>query len=291
MLPVAPGGTGQPPSSPMLDSNESQPACSAGQHVGQALAARVVEVRGQLDVVAERRARRSEVLADLQRVGHPGRVAEGDLLRARVGQPRRDLEHALARDDALVGAAEARRDHGLDAQAGVAGAGDDALEAVQRRRDRAVDVAEVVRLGGRQEDADLLEVVAQLERVVQAARVRHEHAARDARAGRRSPPAPRARRTSCGMTSRAHEARDLDPPQRRCARAGRPARPCPRSRRSRARSAGRRAGRPRGCCTAIGSLYAPSPRAITICWISSVPSPIVRIFASRYMRHTGYSSM
>ncbi len=26
---------------------------------------------------------------------------------------------------------------------------------------------------------------------------------------------------------------------------------------------------------------APSARAITICWISSVPSPIVRIFASR----------
>ena len=27
--------------------------------------------------------------------------------------------------------------------------------------------------------------------------------------------------------------------------------------------------------------HAPSARAITICWISSVPSPIVRIFASR----------
>ena len=29
MLPVAPGGTGQPPSSPTLDSNDAQPACSA----------------------------------------------------------------------------------------------------------------------------------------------------------------------------------------------------------------------------------------------------------------------
>ena len=35
----------------------------------------------------------------------------------------------------------------------------------------------------------------------------------------------------------------------------------------------------------------PSARAMTICCTSSVPSPMVRIFASRYMRHTGYSSM
>ena len=37
--------------------------------------------------------------------------------------------------------------------------------------------------------------------------------------------------------------------------------------------------------------YAPSARAMTICCTSSVPSPMVRIFASRYMRQTGYSSM
>ena len=36
---------------------------------------------------------------------------------------------------------------------------------------------------------------------------------------------------------------------------------------------------------------APSARAMTICCTSSVPSPMVRIFASRYMRQTGYSSM
>ena len=30
-----------------------------------------------------------------------------------------------------------------------------------------------------------------------------------------------------------------------------------------------------------GGAYAPSARAITICWTSSVPSPMVRIFASR----------
>ena len=37
--------------------------------------------------------------------------------------------------------------------------------------------------------------------------------------------------------------------------------------------------------------HAPSARAMTICWTSSVPSPMVRIFASRYIRQTGYSSM
>ncbi len=37
--------------------------------------------------------------------------------------------------------------------------------------------------------------------------------------------------------------------------------------------------------------YAPRARAMTICCTSSVPSPMVRIFASRYMRQTGYSSM
>ena len=36
---------------------------------------------------------------------------------------------------------------------------------------------------------------------------------------------------------------------------------------------------------------APRARAMTICCTSSVPSPMVRIFASRYMRQTGYSSM
>ena len=53
-----------------------------GQHVGEALAAGVVEVGGQLDP-AEPLARGGEELADLARVGHPGRVAEADLLRSR----------------------------------------------------------------------------------------------------------------------------------------------------------------------------------------------------------------
>ena len=95
MLPVAPAGTGQPPSSPNEDSKLSQPGLERGEHVRQALPARVVEVRRQLDAVAEPLARRREERAHLPRVGHPGGVAEADLLRARGDQPLGDLEHAL----------------------------------------------------------------------------------------------------------------------------------------------------------------------------------------------------
>ena len=58
MLPVAPGGTGQPPSSPKLDSKLSHPGLERREHVREPLPARVVEVRGQLHPVAERFARR-----------------------------------------------------------------------------------------------------------------------------------------------------------------------------------------------------------------------------------------
>src|SRR3954464_6429780 len=65
-----------------------------GEDVGESLAAGVVEVRGELDVAAERLARRREELADLARVGHPGRVAEADLLRAGGDQAPGDVEDA-----------------------------------------------------------------------------------------------------------------------------------------------------------------------------------------------------
>ena len=61
------------------------PDLQCGEHVGQALAAGVVEVSGQLDVGQAGAGRREEV-ADLERVGHPGRVAEADLHRAGVRQ-------------------------------------------------------------------------------------------------------------------------------------------------------------------------------------------------------------
>ena len=49
MLPVEPGGTGQPPSSPKLDSKLVDALVERGERVGEALAAGVVEVGGQLD--------------------------------------------------------------------------------------------------------------------------------------------------------------------------------------------------------------------------------------------------
>ena len=81
MLPVEPGGTGQPPSSPNARLERVDPLLERGEHVGEALAAGVVEVGGELDP-GEPLARGGEELADLARVRHPGRVAEGDLLAA-----------------------------------------------------------------------------------------------------------------------------------------------------------------------------------------------------------------
>ena len=98
MLPVAPGGTGQPPSSPTLDSNDAQPACSAASTFARPCAARVVEVRGELDVVAERRARGLEVGAR-PGAGWPCRSCRRTRspARRRATSVARDLEHALAR--------------------------------------------------------------------------------------------------------------------------------------------------------------------------------------------------
>ena len=60
-----------------------------GEHVREALPARVVEVRGELRRRRRApRARPRSARATCTRVGHPGRVAEGDLLRAGVGEPR-----------------------------------------------------------------------------------------------------------------------------------------------------------------------------------------------------------
>ena len=220
MLPVAPGGTGQPPSSPKLDSNEAQPACSAASTFARPWP-RVLwkcAVSWTSSPSAARGA--CEVLGDLDRVRHAGRVAEGDLRAPASAQPARRCRARAALDGALVGAAEARRDDRLDAQPGLARPRDDPVEAGERRVDRAVDVAPVVRLAGRQEDADLLEAVAQLERAVEAALVGDQHAARDARrdVDRRQ---HLARVGELRDDVGAHEARHLDAPQAACARAGR----------------------------------------------------------------------
>src|SRR5439155_1214627 len=106
------------------------------------------------------RAGDGEELARLARVGHAGRVAEADLLRAGRDEPAGDREDALARHVALVRAAEAHADHALAAEAGLAGARQDAFEPGQRLLDRAVDVLAVVRLARREEDVDLVEALA-----------------------------------------------------------------------------------------------------------------------------------
>ena len=75
---------------------------------------------------------------------------------------------------ALVRAAERSRDHAFAAQPRLARAAEDAVQPAQRLLDRAVDVLAVVRLAGAQEDVDLVEAFAQLERGVQPALVRDE---------------------------------------------------------------------------------------------------------------------
>src|SRR5687768_13872366 len=99
--------------------------------VREALAACVVEVGRQLGA-AEALASGGEELPHLAWVRHAGRVAEGDLLAAGRGEALADLEDALGRHLALVGAAEGDRDHALAAQAVLARRRDRALEAVER---------------------------------------------------------------------------------------------------------------------------------------------------------------
>ena len=102
-LPVAPGGTGQPPSSPKLDSNESMPGLERRVHVGQPLAARVVEVRGQLDVRQLARARASKNSRTWTGLAIPV-VSPNPISSAPAAASRsRDLEHPLGLDPALVG--------------------------------------------------------------------------------------------------------------------------------------------------------------------------------------------
>src|SRR5215218_920107 len=117
---------------------------------------------------------RDEVLArDV--AGRPlGHRAAAELGAAGSGQPLGDRQHALGIDLALVGTAERDRDDRLAAQALAERAGDDLLEPGQRLLYRAVDVRAAVALRRGQEEVDLAERLAQLERVVEAALVRDQ---------------------------------------------------------------------------------------------------------------------
>src|SRR5919204_657180 len=101
-----------------------------------------------------------EEAPDLRGFGHPRRIAEGDLLAARLDQPLADPKHPLFGHLALVGAAESHRDDTLAAESLPACTSDHPLEALQRLGDRAIHVRAVVGLGRRQEQVHLLEAVA-----------------------------------------------------------------------------------------------------------------------------------
>ena len=155
------------------------PLLQGGEDVGEALAAGVVEVGGQLDP-GQPLAGRGEELAHLARVRHPRRVAEADLGAPGGAEPLGDLEDALGRHLALVRAAEGGRDHALAAQARLPGSGERPLEAHQRLLDRAVDVLAVVGLRGGEEDADLIEAVAHRQGALEAALVGNQDREGDA---------------------------------------------------------------------------------------------------------------
>ena len=110
MLPVAPAGTGTPPQLAKARLEAAHAHLQGGKHVGEALTARVVKVSGELGpggaAGAERLEGAAEELSHLDRIGDPGRVPEADLLRARIVQPARDVEHPLDGHAALVWAAE-----------------------------------------------------------------------------------------------------------------------------------------------------------------------------------------
>ena len=89
---MEPAGTGQPPSSPKLDSKLVQPARERGVCVGQSLPAGVVEVRGDLDP-GQPLDGGGEELLDIGGVGHTGGVAETDLGGAGGSELLGEVEH------------------------------------------------------------------------------------------------------------------------------------------------------------------------------------------------------
>ena len=157
MLPVAPGRHRAAAELAERRLEALDPGLERRQHVREPLPAGVVEVGGQLDA-GSASTRGREELADLDRVGHPGRVAEADLRRPGLDEPRGDHEHPLGGHVPLVGAAERGRDHALAAQPlRPARARTCAPRPGERLLDRAPDVLLVVGLRRRQEAVDLLE--------------------------------------------------------------------------------------------------------------------------------------
>ena len=180
-----------------------------------------MEVRGQLGP-GQLGERAGEERLDLHGIGHAGRVAEADLVRPRGGEPAGDLDHPAGVDDALVRAAERRRDHRRAAQAVLADRRNHPLERLERLVDAAVDVLAVVRLRRAEEDRDLVEAVAVLEGGRQASLVGHEDGQLDA-VGDVDAVQHVDRIVELRDDVGTHEARDLDPAQPRpCERVDEP---------------------------------------------------------------------
>ena len=227
MLPVAPGGTGQPPSSPKLDSNESTPGLERGVARSRA--------PGRACCGSARSARRSRQRRSRARrrtrapgPGWPSRSCRRSRSPARPPPRSRrgDLEHALgrrrrprrgSRTTTLI--TPSQRSPASRAR------GQHALEPGQRLLDRAVDVLAVVGLRRRQEDVDLVEPLAQLRARCSSPRSLGISTRRlTLRRGRRSRSSTSRRVGELRDHVGADEARHLEPPAGRCARARRSAR-------------------------------------------------------------------
>ncbi len=76
------------------------PTLHACQYIGQAHAAGIVKVQGQLEVWARFKnfaLQRFNHAADLRRVAHAGGVADGQSARPEIGKPFRPVDNALLR--------------------------------------------------------------------------------------------------------------------------------------------------------------------------------------------------
>ena len=227
MFPVAPAGTGQPPISPKLDSNDSQPASSAASTFARPWP-RVLWKWAVSSVPASASCAPVKKAATCTGFAIPVVSAKPISCAPAADQPAGELEHAPGLDAAFVGAAEADADHGGGAQALGAGAPDHPCELGERLLDGAVEVLAVVALRGREEAAHLLEAVrgarAPARARARSGRVRSPRRSQAAR--RRRAPARRRRAAGSPRGGRTRSARSA---RARCARARRSARSCRRS--------------------------------------------------------------
>ena len=197
MLPVAPAGTGQPPSSPKLDSKLSIPASSAASTLASPWP-RVLWKWAVSSTPGNRERAAAKNVPHLYRVGHPGGVAKPDLDRTGLGQSASNVQHAIHGHSTLIRAPERRRDHALAPKPLRQTPRERPLQAGNRLSHRPPDVLQIVRLGSGQEAVDLVKAVPERQRPIEAALVRDQHADRQPNPASPPPPAPPQRRPAAG---------------------------------------------------------------------------------------------